>query len=341
MLKKVHSICANGIAVLFLVGWLVAFELYAAEPVVVTNSIGMKLIEIPAGEFMMGAEEDPEDTLNEFPYWNPKWLEGELPRHKVHITKPFYLGQYEVTLNEFLTFYHAANYKLEAERDGKPSWGYDKEGRLVKSDRFRPWDPVGWKIEMNHPVIYVTWNDAMAFCEWLSKKEGQTYRLPTEAEWEYACRAGSTSRYYFGDNPEELYRFANVADSSRKALSPNVFIEPFDKDLKKPDEAAKVPFLPHGDDYPWTSPVGKFQPNAFGLNDMHGNALEWCSDWYAQDYYKKSPVDDPQGPDSGSARVLRGGGYGVALVTLRSAHRDSAIPSYRGCHYGFRVARNR
>jgi len=341
MLSDQKNKCIIATACVLVIGCLVVRDVQAAEPRVITNSLEMKLVEIPAGEFMMGAEENPEDTLNKFPYWNPKWLEGELPQHKVRITKPFYMGQFEVSLNEFLKFYHAAKYKIEAERDGKPSWGYDKDGNLVRSDRFRPWDPVGWKIEMNHPVIYVTWNDAVAFCEWLSKKEGATYRLPTEAEWEYACRAGSTSRYYFGDNPEEIYRFANVADSARKSLSPNVFIEAFDSDLKKPESGAAFPFLAHGDGYPWTAPVGKFQQNAFGLYDMHGNVLEWCADWYDENYYKNSPSDDPKGPDSGTSRILRGGGFGVALVTLRSAHRDFAIPSYRGCHHGFRVVRNR
>jgi formylglycine-generating enzyme len=325
-----------GIACVAAVGCVSAVT-QAAEPVVTTNSIGMKLVEIPAGEFTMGAEEDPEDTLNAFPYWNPKWLVGEIPRHKVRITKAFLMARYEVSLNEFLLFYHAANYKIEAERDEKPSWGYDTEGRLVKSGRFRPWDPVGWKIGMDHPVIYVTWNDAVAFCAWLSKKEGKTYRLPTEAEWEYACRAGSNSRYYFGNNLEEIHRFANVADSARKALSPNIFIEPFDEELKQPETKFSAPFLGHGDSYPWTAPVGKFEPNPFGLYDMHGNAMEWCSDWYDENYYQNSPVNDPQGPTTGTARVVRGGGYGVALIMLRSAHRDSAVPSYRGCHLGFRV----
>lgn len=85
--------------------------------------------------------------------------------------------------------------------------------------------------------------------------------------------------------------------------------------------------------------MGKYPPNAFGLYDMHGNVLEWCADWYDQSYYKDSPTADPAGPATGSARVLRGGGYGVSLVTLRSAHRDSAVPSFRGCHVGFRVVR--
>ena len=147
----------------------------AAEPEVTTNSIGMKLVTIPAGEFLMGVKEDRPDTLNKFPYCDPKWLDGELPRHKVRITKAFEMGQHEVTLNHFLKFYHAANYKkVEIERDGKPSWGYEN-GKLVESNRYRPWAPLAWRPEMDHPVIYVSWNDAVAFCEWLSKKEGKTY----------------------------------------------------------------------------------------------------------------------------------------------------------------------
>ncbi len=323
-------------AMLVVLGLGMAGVLSAAEPEVTTNSIGMKLVTIPAGVFLMGAEEDRADTLNKFTYCDPKWLDGELPRHKVRITKAFDMGQHEVTLAQFLKFYHAANYKVEIERDGKPSWGY-QDGKLIESNRFRPWAPLAWKPEMDHPVIYVSWNDAVAFCEWLSKKEGKTYRLPTEAEWEYACRAGSNSRYHFGDDPEELIRFANAADADRKALSPNAIIASFDKDGKKTDIEIPFPFLSRRDGYAWTAPVGKFRPNAFGLYDMHGNALEWCSDWYGEDYYSKSPVDDPQGASAGSSRVLRGGGFGGTPVALRCARRDDAEPSYRDCNLGFRV----
>lgn len=303
----------------------------AAEPEVITNSIGMKLVVIPAGEFMMGAEEDRADTLNHFPYCDPKWLDGELPRHKVRITKSFYMGQHEVTLAQFLKFYHAANYKVEIERDGQPSWGY-QDGKLIESNRFRPWAPLAWKPEMDHPVIYVSWNDAVAFCEWLSKKEGKTYRLPTEAEWEYSCRAGTSSRYHFGDDQEELIRFANAADQDRK-----VIIASFDKDGKKTDTGTPFPFLSRRDGYVWTAPVGKFKPNAFGLYDMHGNAWEWCSDWYGEDYYGKSPTDDPQGPVAGSSRVLRGGGFRNTPVFLRCADRVDFVPSFRRDYSGFRV----
>jgi len=284
MLK--NRVIGYALAVAFGTVWMgtAARVVRAAEPEVITNSVGMKLVEIPAGEFRMGAEEDRADTLNHFPYCPSQWLDGELPRHKVRITKSFYMGQHEVTLAQFLKFYHDANYKVEIERDGKPSWGYDENGQVVESNLFRPWQPRGWKIEMDHPVIYVSWNDCVAFCEWLSKKEGKTYRLPTEAEWEYSCRAGTSSRYHFGDDQEELIRFANASDADRKAFFPNRTIRGI-KDGKLVDSQIPFPFLSRRDGYAWTAPVGKFRPNAFGLYDMHGNVWEWCSDWYGKDYY--------------------------------------------------------
>jgi len=296
----------------------------------------MKLVLIPAGEFMMGAEEDRAETLNYFKYCDPKWLDGELPRHKVRITKAFHMGQHEVTLGQFMKFYHGAKYKTDIERDGKASWGYDKDGRLVESNKYRPWYPIAWKIEMDHPVIYVSWNDATAFCSWLSKQEGKKYRLPTEAEWEYACRAGSNHRYHCGDDPEELVRFGNVADQDRKPTNGTSVIASF-KDGKKTDTEIPYPFVSRRDGYKWTAPVGKFRPNAFGLYDMHGNVWEWCSDWYDEKYYENSPVDDPPGPAAGSSRVARGGGFDGPPVNLRCADRDGGAPTSRGCDGGFRV----
>jgi formylglycine-generating enzyme required for sulfatase activity len=290
--------------------WLVAIGCLtsgaaSAQHASMTNSIGMKLVLVPEGEFMMGAEEDRSDTLHYFPYCDPKWLDGELPRHRVRITKPFYMGQYEVTLGQFLTFCRAAGYKTDARRDGKPSWGYEN-GRLVESMRFGPSAP-GWEIGIDHPVVYVSWNDATAFCRWLSKKEGKTYRLPTEAEWEYACRAGSNSRYFFGNNPDELVLYGNVADQDRRVGSESAIIASFDGKGNRTDKDFPFPFVSRHDGYKWTTSVGKYRPNAFGLYDMHGNALEWCSDWYNQNYYSNSPVNDPKGSDTGSSRALRGG----------------------------------
>ena len=144
----------------------------------------------------------------------------------------------------------------------------------------------------------------MAFCQWLSRKEGKTYRLPTEAEWEYACRAGTTTRYYSGDDPETLAKVGNVADATAKAKFPGWQFT-----------------IKASDGYVFTSPVGSFRPNAFGLYDMHGNACQWCADWYGEEYYAASPVDDPTGPDSGDVRVLRGGSWVLGPYVTCSAGR--------------------
>ena len=162
------------LAALSLVVMAAAGQAVAADggPRTTTNSIGMNLTLVPAGEFMMGGEADRIDVLNQFLYCDPRWLDGEYPRHRVQITRPFYMAQCEVTLGQFLTFYHDAKYKLEMEKDGKAKLGYGPDGKsLIESRGFRPWTP-GWKIEMDHPVVFVTWNDAQAFCQWLSKREG-------------------------------------------------------------------------------------------------------------------------------------------------------------------------
>jgi formylglycine-generating enzyme required for sulfatase activity len=315
----------------------------------ITNSIGMKLVLIPAGEFMMGNEEGRTETLSYFTYAKPKnvladseKVDAELPRHKVRITKPYYMGQYTVTLNEFLIFYHDAHYQTEIERDGKPSYGWipRQEGAdwgIIPSANFRPWAP-GWEIGRDHPVVFVSWNDAAAFCDWLSKKEKKKYRLPTEAEWEYACRAGTSSRYYFGNDPEELVNYGNGADQDFAALWGGTLpSQYFDENGNNVDNGTSFPPLRRRDGYAFTAPVGKFRPNAFGLYDMHGNVWQWCSDWYDAGYYAKSPGDDPKGPATGSDRVQRGGDFGTAPFRSRCACRASYRPSARDCETGFRV----
>ena len=169
----------------------------------------------------------------------------------------------------------------------------------------------------------------MAFCKWLSKKEDKTYRLPTEAEWEYACRAGTTTRYYSGDDPETLAKVANVADATLKA--------------ELPDQESTIKA---SDGYMFTAPVGQFKPNAFGLYDMHGNAFQWCADWFGYDYYRKAPVDNPKGPDIGdvnlvpeNARVMRGGSWYAGPDGAHSAQRSGHAADDGYCCCGFRVAR--
>jgi formylglycine-generating enzyme required for sulfatase activity len=285
----------------------------------ITNSIGMRLTLIPAGEFLMGAPDDDKEAL-------PR----ERPQHRVRITQPFYLGVTEVTRGQFRRFVDETGYRTEAEKDGKGGWGSSEEARkraggrqpkFEQSPRYT-WQDPSFEQTDEHPVVNVSWNDAVAFAAWLSRKEGKTYRLPTEAEWEYACRAGTTTRYYCGDDPEGLPAVGNIADGTAKA--------------KYPDWPGTTAAR---DGYLDTAPVGKFQPNRFGLYDMHGNVFEWCSDGFADDYYKRSPVDDPPGATGAPMRVMRGAAWAIEPPHCRSAWRSRHEPEFRFNTVGFRLAR--
>ena len=286
----------------------------------ITNSIGMKLTLIPAGEFLMGSGESAEETAAFFnknygrDFRKADHFKDEHPQHRVRITKPFYLGTYHVTRGQFRQFVEDSGYKTDAEKGEKPgAWGWDPDRReFVFNERYS-WRNVGFKQTDEHPVVTVSWNDAAAFCKWLSRKEGHTYRLPTEAEWEYACRAGTTTRYHTGDDPATFTkaRFPDWPEPTRKASECDVF----------------------------TFPVGTIKPNAFGLYDTHGNAWQWCADWYGAEYYAKSLENDPTGPDSGRIDVRRGGSWLDWPYYSRSAERCSWTPEQRGFFTGFRVAR--
>jgi formylglycine-generating enzyme len=302
-----------------------ATDTAATHPTETANSVGMKLVLVPAGEFWMGGQESAKELVAAFPTYRrpPDFFKDEYPRHRVRITKPFQLGKYEVTVAQFRRFTKETGYKTEAEKDGLGGWGYDAatgkcRGRDVKFN----WRNPGFKQTDDQPVIDVTWNDATAFCKWLSRKEKKTYRLPTEAEWEYACRAGTTTRYNNGNNPEKLAQVANVGDDRGRTTFPHV------QELDLPKDG-QVTF---------TVAVGKFPPNRFGLCDMHGNVWEWCSDWYGADYYARSPVDDPSGPDSGTKHVRRGGAWHSFPLWARASFRNWNSPQSRCVNLGFRVA---
>jgi formylglycine-generating enzyme len=290
----------------------------------VANSIGMKLVPIPAGEFMMGGGETAEELVEAFESYHRQadFFKDEYPQHKVRITKPFSMGKYEVTVGEFKKFVEATGYKTEAEIDGEGGWGYNPdtgkcEGRDVKFN----WRNPGFPQTDEQPVVNVTWFDSVAFCLWLCGKEGKKYRLPTEAEWEYVCRAGTATRYHNGDNPDDLPQVANALDARGRTSFPHVQ----ELDAVK-DAGAK-----------FTLPVGGRKPNAFGLYDMHGNVWEWCSDWHGEDYYSKSPTDDPQGPATGTKRVRRGGGWNSFPLWARASFRNWNSPKSRCVNLGFRV----
>jgi sulfatase modifying factor 1 len=301
----------------------------AEPPKQITNSIGMKLTLIPAGEFKMGSSESAEEAAAfvkkkyNLSRLTPDSFKKEHPQHRVRITKPFYLGTCHVTRGQFRQFVEDSGYKTDAEKGDNPgAWGWDPEKNEFGFHKDYSWRKVGFKQTDEHPVVSVSWNDAVAFCKWLSGKEGKTYRLPTEAEWECACRAGTKTRYCFGDDPEGLDTAGNTADKMAKT--------------KLPDWTWRKA----SDSFQFTAPVGSFKPNAFGLYDMHNNAWQWCTDWYGADYYGKSPVDDPTGPDSGTVRVLRGGSWFLGPHFARSAARYRGVPGGRMIIVaGFRVAR--
>jgi sulfatase modifying factor 1 len=282
------------------------------------NSIGMKLTLIGAGEFMMGSDAtDPTADADEF----VDNAAGRKEKHRVRITQPFYMAIHEVTRGQFRRFVDVAGYQTEAEKDGNGGYGWNEQTKSFEKNPRYTWRNAGFDQTDDHPVVNVSWNDALAFIAWLSRKEGKTYRLPTEAEWEYACRAGTTTRFSFGDDPVALAAVGNVADRTAKE--------------KYPDWTWAITAR---DGYVYTAPVGRFRPNAWGLFDMHGNVWEWCSDADAADYYKQSPVDDPRGVDGSARRVDRGGGWSDEPRVVRSASRSGVAPGNRNADLGFRLA---
>ena len=270
-------------------------------PVEITNSIGMKLVLIPPGEFIMGS---PKELIEEelkrpdTDQWYKDLLPGEGPKHPVRITRAFYLGVYHVTQGEYERVMGTNPSEFSATGKGK--------------------DKVAGQDTKRFPVENVSWNDSVEFCRKLSnlrdeKTAGRLYVLPTEAQWEYACRAGSIGRYSF---------------SSGRGSAP------------RESEEHELP------DYGWfgnnaggmTHAVGRKRPSAWGLYDIHGDVWEWCQDWYDKDYYAASPQNDPSGPPGGLHRAHRGGSWHILAGNCRSAFRDRNAPWYHDDHLGFRVS---
>jgi formylglycine-generating enzyme required for sulfatase activity/predicted neuraminidase len=227
-----------------------------------TNSIGMQMVNIPAGTFNMGSNRGGEDA-------------DEQPVHTVTISKAFLLSVTEVT-----------NKQYEAFDPGHKIW----RGKN------------GFSSQDDEAVIYVSYEDAIAFCKWLSKKEGKPYRLPTEAEWEYACRAGTQTDYATGNDLPEIYQ--------------------------KQQHTSRVPV-------PVSLRVAQTPPNAWGLYDMHGNVEEWCYDWYGP--YMADHQTNPVGCRNGISRVTRGGSHNTPVRYLRSANRQGMLPADKHWLTGFRV----
>lgn len=289
------------------------------------NSLEMPMVLIPPGQFAMGIESNATELIQRLQVEGPQSLAQETPSHVVRISKPFYLGIYEVTKAQFAKFVEETHYKTDPETNHKGGFGYSTRDKTRVQRTLYSWKNWGVPQGDASPVVNVSWNDATRFCEWLGQKEGKRYRLPTEAEWEYACRAGTTTIYYNGNNPEDLVQIGNIADATARGTFPPT---------KFPEWAKAVG---SSDGWSFTAPVGGFSPNNFGLYDMTGNVAEWCQDWFDPAYYASSPPVDPSGPAEGLSRVIRGGGWTANPMQCRSAMRWFGEPNDYLWDTGFRV----
>jgi len=227
----------------------------------------MTFVLIPAGEFLMGSPPTTSPEKLAAAYGgDPKEYEGEFPQHRVKISRPFWLGKYEVTQEQWMAIF--------------------------------PTNPSKFKDKPKNPVEQVDWNQTHGFAKMLSEKLGKTFRLPTEAEWEYACRAGTATEFYFGNDAGKLADFGWARVGS-------------------------------------TAPVGMKKANAWGLCDMAGNVWEWCEDWYGK--YDGGAQTDPKGAPAGGLRVLRGGSWNNNPTRCRSADRGRNAPAYGDNYCGARV----
>jgi formylglycine-generating enzyme required for sulfatase activity len=277
-------------------------------PKTITNAYtGMKLSRIPAGKYLMGSPKEEADRS------------GDEQQHEVELTGAFYLGRHEVTQAEF-----------KKVMGYNPSY-FSKDGKGKEGLTYEYGTPAGGKEKVAGeestgalPVENVSWDEAVEFCKKLSAEEqkanpGSTYRLPSEAEWEYACRG----RASIDIKRIDPFHFGKSLSSTQANFNGN---HPY-------GDAAKGPYQER------TRAVGSYKrANEFGLHDMHGNVWEWCADWYGDTYYEKGPRKDPQGPAEGLYRVFRGGCWNDRGKNCRSARRSRTLPENRYGLLGFRVA---
>lgn len=311
----------------------VALSACATAPSELVNRLGMQMVLIPAGEFTMGNEATVQEMATLYPAYELRRLQelaDETPAHRVRITRSFYMARHEVTVGQFRQFLAASGHVPESVADGTGGYGYNAAydpATTRRGDAFEgrdprySWQQPGFAQTDSHPVVNVTWHDAMALARWLSATEQRRYRLPTEAEWEYACRAGTRTQYHSGDAPATLSRVANVFDAEAAVNWPKW----------------RAFALPTTDGFAFTAPVGRFAPNAFGLHDMHGNVWEWTADWHDDTYYARSPREDPQGPAEGSVKVRRGGSWHTWPLYARCAYRNWNSPDTRYTLVGIRL----
>ena len=244
----------------------------------------MEFVAVPPGCFQMG------NTFGDAYYI-------EMPVHEVCVND-FSIGKFDVTRGAFKQFVEDTGYLTEAEK-GDGCYAYD--GKAWKKDSTANWRSPGFPQSDDHPVVCVSWNDSIAYTKWLSRQNNHDYRLPTEAEWEYAARSGGKHEKFAGG-----------------------------------DDVEAVAWYSDNSDYR-THPVGQKRANGLGLYDMSGNVWQWTADWYDESYYWKSPRNNPEGPSTGSNRVFRGGSWFYDSRGARTSYRDFFVPGYRSSYLGFRL----
>jgi formylglycine-generating enzyme required for sulfatase activity len=289
----------------------------AGEPLEFTNALGMKFILIPPGTFTMGSPADEQGRKD------------DERQHTVTLTRGFYLGQHEVTVGQFRKFVEATRYVTDIEKNGG---GHAHDARAVwEHHPGTSWRKPGYagphEQQGDHPVVHVSHADARAFCAWLDKaaKTGDPpfargYALPTETQWEWACRAGSGTRFCWGDDEDTGGKVANVGDQSLKRVHPE-----WPRSI-----------MPMDDGHAFVAPVGSYRANAFGLCDMLGNVWEFCGSRHGS--YRDEPATDPGDLGDKESFSVRGGGWSNVAADCRSATRNADPPHFGHSNLGFRVA---
>jgi formylglycine-generating enzyme required for sulfatase activity len=288
---------------------------WADQPVELVDRLGQNFMLVPPGTFRMGSPTD-----------EPGRKEDETA-HDVTLTRPFYLGKTEVTVGQFRQFVEATSYVTDGERNGG---GHAHDALAVWEHRpGTQWRKPGYagpfELADEHPVVHVSHADALAYLDWLNAQHaaplpGRQYALPTEAQWEWACRAGSTTRFWWGDEEDATGQVANVGDRNLKRTHP-----------KWPRAIA-----PMDDGHPFPAPVGSYRANAFGLHDMLGNVWEFCATRYGP--YAEGPAVDPQDLDPQRGFAVRGGGWSNTAEDVRCATRNADPPHFCYSNLGFRFA---
>jgi len=274
------------------------------------SAAGMEMVYVQGGTFTMGCTPDGDSDCGN----------NEKPRHSVTLSD-FYMGKTEITNAQYCAFLNEKGNQTEGGAEWinlSGSWEGEK-CRISKSGSSF-YVQSGYD---NYPVIYVSWYGAKAFCDWVSSKTGKTYRLPTEAQWEYAARSkGKDYKYAWGNGNPTKSKGGNIGDETAKSKFSSWTV-----------------WSGYTDGYVYTAPVNSFGVNDIGLADMTGNVWEWCSDWYDGEYYKKSPSNNPENKTSASHRVLRGGSWDDTPQDVRCSSRNSLSPGNRDCSIGFRLIR--